>query len=173
MGRQEILAAVVFAGYAGTVYGANWLIGHVGQLPVGFGLAAPAGVYAVGLAFGLRDALQKLGGRAVTIAAIGVGTLLSVTLAAADPRIALASALAFALSEALDMAVYTPLEARRPYLAVIASNTVGLIVDSGLFLSVAFGSLDFFWGQVLGKFWMTLLTVAVLFGIRRVRRAAR
>lgn len=175
MNRQKILAAVVFAGYAGTVYGANWALTTWPEgLPVWPGLVAPAGVYAAGLAFGLRDALQLLGGRAITVAAIGVGTLLSLVLAAADPKIALASALAFAVSETLDLAVYTPLRDRRPYLAVIASNTVGLLVDSALFLGVAFGSLDFFWGQALGKGLMILPGLALALGLRRwTRRAAR
>jgi hypothetical protein len=37
----------------------------------------------------------------------------------------------------------------------VLSNTVGLLIDSWLFLTIAFGSLAFFWGQVVGKAWMT------------------
>ena len=48
------------------------------------------------------------------------------------------------------------------------SNTVGLMVDSALFLWLAFGSLAFFWGQVVGKAWMTLLAVVVIAGARAV-----
>jgi hypothetical protein len=41
-------------------------------------------------------------------------------------------------------------------LAVAASATLGLIVDSVVFLYLAFGSLDYLSGQVLGKAWMVL-----------------
>ena len=36
---------------------------------------------------------------------------------------------------------------------------VGLVVDSIVFLYLAFGSLDFLLGQVLGKAWMVLLAL--------------
>jgi hypothetical protein len=55
---------------------------------------------------------------------------------------------------------------------VAASNTVGLVVDSALFLLLAFGSLEFLAGQVVGKLWMTGLTVALLWLWRRMRRVA-
>lgn len=64
------------------------------------------------------------------------------------------------------MAVYTPLEQRGLIKAVLASNIVGIFVDSAIFLWLAFGSLDFLWGQVVGKVEMTLLAVAVLVAIR-------
>lgn len=36
--------------YVGTILAANWLIATFGLVPVGFGLMAPAGVFAAGLA---------------------------------------------------------------------------------------------------------------------------
>jgi MYXO-CTERM domain-containing protein len=42
-----------------------------------------------------------------------------------------------------------------------------LTIDSGLFLALAFGSLDFLPGQIVGKLWMTLLAVALLWTVRR------
>jgi hypothetical protein len=50
---------------------------------------------------------------------------------------------------------------------VALSNTVGLVVDSALFLALAFGSLEFLAGQVVGKLWMTVLAVALLWAVRR------
>jgi uncharacterized PurR-regulated membrane protein YhhQ (DUF165 family) len=82
------------------------------------------------------------------------------------PAFALASGAAFLVSEAADFAVYTPLERRTWLGAVALSNTVGLLLDSWLFLTLAFGSLAFFWGQVVGKAWMTLLAVGLLSVIR-------
>jgi hypothetical protein len=51
--------------------------------------------------------------------------------------------------------------------AVIASSTVGLVVDSIVFLWLAFGSLEFLFGQVLGKLWMVLLAIPFVAWIRR------
>jgi uncharacterized PurR-regulated membrane protein YhhQ (DUF165 family) len=84
-----------------------------------------------------------------------------------SPSFAVASATAFLVSELADFAVYTPL-ARRSWLGAVAlSNTVGLLVDSWLFLTLAFGSLQFFPGQVLGKVEMSALAILLLAAGRR------
>jgi uncharacterized PurR-regulated membrane protein YhhQ (DUF165 family) len=114
-----------------TVFAANLAITLIGIVPVGFGLMAPAGVYFAGLAFSLRDALQETLGRRWVIVAIVLGALISAGLSA---QLALASGLAFLFSELADFAVYTPLRRRSWLGAVVASNTVGVIVDSALFL---------------------------------------
>jgi hypothetical protein len=80
--------------------------------------------------------------------------------------VAAASAAAFLSSELADFAVYTPLERRSWLGAVALSNTVGLVIDSVLFLWIAFGSLEFLPGQVVGKAWMTLLALGLLAVIR-------
>jgi MYXO-CTERM domain-containing protein len=41
------------------------------------------------------------------------------------------------------------------------------VADSIVFLTLAFGSLQYLPGQVVGKAWMTLLAVAVLWLLRR------
>ncbi len=151
-------------GYIATIFAANWAIQAVGLVPVGFGLRAPAGVYFAGLAFTLRDLTQDRLGRGWTIAAIVVGAALSAFI---SPQFAAASGVAFLLSELADFAVYTPLRRRHWVGAILASNTVGLVLDSALFLWLAFGSVEFLAGQVVGKFWMTLLTVALLWAGRR------
>lgn len=160
MNRIGLAAA---AGYIATIFAANWLIVHVGIVPVGFGLMAPAGVYAVGVAFTLRDIVQRTLGREATILAILVGAGLSYLV---SPAFAAASAAAFLLSELADFAVYTPLERRSWLGAVALSNTVGLVIDSVLFLWLAFGSLQFLPGQIVGKAEMTLLAVVLLAVIR-------
>ncbi|MBU4213584.1 MAG: VUT family protein [Actinobacteria bacterium] len=85
-----------------------------------------------------------------------------------SPNFAVASATAFLFSEFADIAVYTPLRRRRWLTAVVASNTVGLVVDSLLFLWLAFGSLTYLSGQVVGKAWMTALAVALMAVARRI-----
>ena len=79
----------------------------------------------------------------------------------------LASAAAFLLSELADFAVYTPLQRRRFVTAVFASSVVGLVVDSLVFLHLAFGSLDFLAGQIIGKAWMVLLALPLMHLLRR------
>jgi hypothetical protein len=126
---------------------------------------APSGVLAVGAALVLRDLVQRRLGFAAGLAAILAGTLLSALVA--PPAIVLASATAFLLSELVDIIVYTPLQRRRFVTAVVASSVVGLAVDSAVFLYLAFGSLEFLPGQVLGKLWMVLAAVPLVQWIRR------
>ena len=51
--------------------------------------------------------------------------------------------------------------------AVVASSVVGLVVDSVVFLWLAFGSLEFLLGQVVGKAWMVLLSIPFVAWLRR------
>lgn len=156
-------------GFIATVVAANWAITTFGLVPVGFGLIAPAGVYFAGLAFTLRDLVQDQLGRGWVVGCIVAGALLSALL---SPKFALASGIAFLLSELADFAVYTPLRERHWLGAVAASNVVGLVVDSAVFLLLAFGSLVYLPGQLVGKAWVTLLAVALLWAWRRRTVAA-
>lgn len=153
-------------GYMLTIIGANWAISTFGLVPVGFGLLAPAGVYCAGLAFTLRDLAHEAVGRRWVLVAIVAGAALSALL---SPALALASGVAFLVSEGADFAVYEPLRRRNWLGAVALSNTVGLVLDSVLFLWLAFGSLAFLPGQLVGKAWMTLLAIVVLWAVRRRR----
>jgi len=125
---------------------------------------APSGVLMAGLALVLRDLVQRRLGIAYGLAAIGAGTALSAALAPAP--LVVASAVAFLLSELVDFAVYTPLQKRGVVLAVAASSFVGLIADSLLFLWLAFGSLEFLAGQIVGKAAMVLLTLPAIHFLR-------
>ncbi|WP_365738837.1 VUT family protein [Reyranella sp.] len=160
---------------------ANWMIGHVGVscvpgsgvpclLPVlpwspqGGPLMAPSGVLMIGIALVLRDLVQRRLGRVAALLAIVAGAVLSG--AVAPPQLVLASTTAFFLSELADFAVYTPLQKRGLVIAVLASSVVGLIADSLLFLYLAFGSLEFLEGQIVGKTWMVLLALPIVQWIR-------
>jgi uncharacterized PurR-regulated membrane protein YhhQ (DUF165 family) len=133
-------------------------------IPVGAGLEAPSGVLMIGMALVLRDLVQRRLGLAMSAGAIVVGTTLSAMLAPA--ALVLASAAAFLVSETADLVVYTPLARRRLVTAVVASGLVGLIVDSILFLWLAFGSLQFLPGQILGKAWMVLAAIPFISWLR-------
>ncbi len=174
--NTKTMGVVAAALFIGTVWAANWAVQRYGVVNVGFGLEAPAGVWFVGLAFGLRDVTHHILGRATVIGCILVGAALSywvsdvVTIPGGHLNLALASCLAFLVSETADLSVYEPLRKRGWLPAVLASNVVGLLIDSALFLWLAFGGLAFFWGQVVGKAWMTALAIILLYGIQRVRR---
>ena len=169
--REGVVFLILFAL---TIPAANWLIGHVGTaciaqgpcvVPVAPGLTAPSGVMMIGVALVLRDLVQRRLGAAMSALAILVGTAISALLA--PPSLVLASGVAFLLSEFADLAVYTPLARRRLVAAVVASSFTGLVVDSIVFLWLAFGSLDFLLGQVVGKGWMVLLSIPFVAWLRR------
>ena len=63
--------------------------------------------------------------------------------------------------------VFTPLQKRGLVLAVLVSGLVGLVADSLMFLWLAFGSLEFLEGQVVGKAWMVLLALPIVHWIRK------
>ena len=169
--REGVLFLVLVAF---TIPAANWLIGHVGTtcvpqgpclVPVAPSLMAPSGVTMVGIALVLRDLVQRRLGTAISALAVLVGSGVSALYAPAS--LVVASATAFLLSELADLAVYTPLARRRLVAAVIASSCAGLVVDSIVFLWLAFGSLDFLAGQVVGKAWMVLLSIPLVAWLRR------
>lgn len=157
-----------------TIPAANYAITYIGTtcvpngpclVPVAPGLKAPSGVLMIGLALVLRDLVQRrLGVRAAGVAILA-GAALSAWFAPAS--LVLASAAAFLISETADLAVYTPLARRRLVLAVAASSMVGLVVDSIVFLWLAFGSLDFLAGQVIGKSWMVMASIPFVALLRR------
>lgn len=172
-----MIGYIALAAFAATIPAANWLIGNVGTecipqgpclVPVGFGLMAPSGVLMIGLALVLRDAVHRYLGAWWAVGAILAGAALSAFVA--PPSLVLASATAFLLSEFADLVVYAPLYRKRLLLAVAASGAVGAVVDSAVFLWLAFGSLDFIAGQVLGKFWMSLAVLPLLLTYRTQRR---
>ncbi len=160
--------------FALTIPAANWLIGNAGTacvpqgpclVPVAPGLMAPSGVMMAGVALVLRDLVQRRLGVGLASLAILAGAGLSAFLA--PPALVAASATAFLISEFADLAVYTPLARRGLVVAVVASGVVGLVVDSVVFLWLAFGSLDFLAGQIVGKAWMVLLSIPFVAWLRR------
>ena len=157
-----------------TVPIANWMIGHVGTacipngpcvIPVAPKVMAPSGVLMIGVALVLRDLVQRRLGVWAAITAILIGTGLSGMVAPVS--LVIASASAFLLSEFSDLVVYTPLARKRMVTAVVLSSLVGLVIDSIIFLWLAFGSLDFLLGQIVGKTWMVLLSIPFVVLLRR------
>jgi len=173
--QRTRLGIVAFAGFLACIPLANWLILHVGTVcvangpclvPVAPSLMAPSGVLTIGVALVLRDVVQRCLGLRFGLIAIAIGTGLSMFVA--PPSLVVASGTAFVLSELADFAVYTPLQQRRLMTAVVASSMVGLVVDSIVFLSLAFGSLEFLPGQIVGKAWAVLIAIPLVRLLRRV-----
>lgn len=162
------------AAFLGCIPAANWLIGNVGTtcipagpclIPVAPGLMAPSGVLLIGAALALRDAVQEAAGRTTVLALVAAGAALS--LAFSPPALALASALAFLLSELADFAIYDRLRRRQLALAVIASGIVGAVLDSLLFSALAFGVIAWAPGLVLAKLYASVGYAAWIAARRR------
>lgn len=149
-------------GYLATIPVANWLINNVGTqsfpggphtIPVGFGYQAPSGVLAIGVALFARDYVQELYGKRTTLVAIAIGVVISYFI---NPTVAIASAVAFLLGELIDFFVYSEIKQRSLVTAVVVSGSIGGVIDSVVFLQIAFGSIDFWQGQIIGKTMMAL-----------------
>jgi uncharacterized PurR-regulated membrane protein YhhQ (DUF165 family) len=193
-----ITAAVAFLA---CIVAANYVTTEYGMVPVGFGLMATAGTYFAGLTFVLRDAVQDGIDRPAKRVAIWLwwrgnrrgptqwgesrlvdylkgATLMVLILAGAllsylvsDPFIALASGVAFAVSETADLLIYSPLRERGYLRAATASNFVGAIVDTFLFLWIAGFPIAGAWqGQVVGKLMVTGAVIAVVPAVRSTRK---
>jgi len=166
--RYLPLAAVYF----GLVILANWLASKY-IVSVGFARMAPAGVFCIGGVLVLRDWLQQLRGLAWTmplvyaagLASWGIGDVAGWT---GLEKIAVASVVAFTISETVEAVVFTPLRNRNLTLGVALSGTVGNALDSFLFLALAFGSQAFFLGQFIGKSEMILAGTALTLFRRRL-----
>lgn len=160
-------SVTLVGGFIACIPAANWLIGHVGTtcvpagpclIPVGFGLMAPSGVLMIGAALVLRDLVQEAGGRALAIACIAMGAMLS--LFVSPPALAIASAVAFALSEAADFVVYDRLRRRQLAIALLLSGVVGAALDTLIFSVLAFGTVKWAPGLLLAKMYASAAVAA-------------
>ncbi|MDX5593386.1 VUT family protein [Pseudovibrio sp. SPO723] len=172
--RQRLEGLFFLALFAACIPTSNWMLANVGTvcpsngpclIPVGFGLMAPSGVVVVGAALLLRDLVQRRLGLNWAIVAIAVGALLSWMVA--PPALVIASVVAFLLSEFADLAIFTPLQRRGLVRAVVLSSLVGLVLDSVIFLQLAFGNLDFLLEQIVGKAWVVFANIPLVALIRR------
>lgn len=164
------LKVAIFFAFLSTVPAANYLISNVGTfcvpdgpclIPIGFGITAPSGVLLIGLALVLRDYLQELTNWKWSAIAVLSGAIISMMIS--SPYLAMASAITFLVAEFMDLVVYTKLRSINSYIAVLGSGFVGAILDSCLFLYLAFGSLDHAFGNSIGKIYASIAVAAFLF----------
>jgi uncharacterized PurR-regulated membrane protein YhhQ (DUF165 family) len=168
------LLIVAAAVYVSTVVAANVLTSRYGQVGVGFGLVATAGTYAAGLAFLARDAVHRAAAhpRRITLALTLTGALLSYMLAL--PLIAVASAVAFAVSELVDLIVFEATQRGGFVVSSTTSNVVGAVVDTLVFLPIAGFAFDAHAvaGQIVGKLTVTgVFVILAALSVAVVRRA--
>jgi len=141
---------------------ANWLASkYVVNVPL-TSYVAPAGVFCIGAALVLRDWIQQLAGLWWTIALVIIGGGASYLIGDVAgwtglQKISVASLVAFIVSETVEAAVFTPIRNRNLTAGVLASGMIGNAIDSWLFLTLAFGSTAFFWGNFIGKAEMILV----------------
>jgi uncharacterized PurR-regulated membrane protein YhhQ (DUF165 family) len=155
--RHAVSAVAAMIGYLLSVVAANIASVHWPPL-VAVGLIVPAGTVFAGMSLTARDLVHDTLGAHGVAAGIAAGAALSAVFA--SPQIAAASAAAFTASEIVDAQIYTRLRHHSRLGAVAASNAGGLVVDSALFVPLAFGSLTAVSGQIVGKTIATLLTLA-------------
>jgi queuosine precursor transporter len=126
--------------YLAAVVAANLTIAHFGPAAV-----VPVSFVLVGFVMTARDRLHdRWSGRGLTWrmgALVALGGLLSYLLNADAQRIAVASTVAFVVSESVNALVYAPMLRRRvPWLArVNLGNMPNAVTDSALFIGLAFG----------------------------------
>ena len=157
-----------------TVPLANFMVANVGTscipngpciVPVFPGISAPSGVLVIGFALVLRDFVQIRVGLKLTLLLVTLGC--AITYLVSLRGLATASAFAYLTSEIVDSFAFSLLRKFGIYIAVLGSGAVSLVVDSAIFLQLAFGSLAFIDGQVIGKLYATLFALFVIWLIRR------
>lgn len=161
-------AALAVTTYVGAIVAANVLTFHFGLVPVGFGMVVTAGTYAAGFALLARDFAHRYAGIWCVLGGIAFGVVLSWVFA--SPAIALASAVAFAVAELIDLALYVSIRPRGFVRAALISNVVAAPIDTVLFLWIAGFPLT--WESIAGQFvgkvlWATIVPLALFVLVRR------
>ncbi len=174
MKRLALWLAVAFVGLAII---ANWLASkYLITVPL-TDYVVPAGVLCIGAALVIRDWLQQLWGFRKSVLLIPVAGGLSYATAVifgwtSLQKIAVASVVAFLCSEAVEAVVFAPLRQRWFSVGVGLSATVGNVLDTWIFLTMAFGTSvvlvpPYMWGTVVGK--SEMIAIGVVLSIFRRR----
>jgi queuosine precursor transporter len=132
---------IPLAAMTAVVVASNWLV----QYPINDLLTWGAITYP--FSFLITDLTTRLQGpeRARRVVWLGftLAVLLSVWLA--TPRIALASGTAFLVGQLLDIRIFQRLRDGSWWRAPLVSSTVGSVVDTALFFTLAFGGTELPW----------------------------
>jgi len=164
--RSKVVGWVAVTGFLGSIPFANWWLANNGMWDAPVLGMLPSALWVVAISFVLRDLAQITLGRKFAWAAIAVGTVLSWWLA--NPMLAVASGVAFLISESTDAAIFTPLADRgRFLLGVTISGYAAGFIDSAVFLRIAFGSWAGWWQLGVAKAIVIMCATPVAWGVRR------
>ncbi len=188
---RERVDAVLVGLFFGTLTAAQFIANKLVDYGVG---VAPAGTVifmtnvavldAMAIYFGRQFALRavRLGfffQAAVAFAAWGASTLpppawfaeraaVVDSVIAPSARIALASLTAYILSSTVDVYIVTRWPRLHVLLRAYSSSVVAQVVDTAVFISLAFGpELEIIWGQILVKWLQIPLEALLIYGARR------
>ncbi len=133
---------------AADVAAARWIV------PLPFGLAVPAGVFFFSPIFTLRDSLhERYGWKWVTgFVFLSAGVSAAIAVISGNSllgKVTAAGLLAYLVSENSDTLIYQLLHRHSFMRRVLASNAVSTLLDSGIFITIAFGPL---WTLILGQY---------------------
>lgn len=137
--NHQFFVAVLCMG--AIVMGSNILV----QYPINDWLTWGGLSYPV--AFLVTDVLNRRFGPAAArrVAWVGFVVALTVSIWLASPRIAVASGLAFICAQLADIAVFDKLREKRWWIPPLLSGTVGALLDTALFFTIAFAATQTPW----------------------------
>lgn len=170
--RRHAATAGWIAVFVGCIVMSNWALLHIGYagdpgeprtIPLGFGLHAPSGVLFAGALLTLRDIIHERVGPVGTLTVILAAA--PVTALTSSGSLAVASGATFVVAEVADLLVYSRVRRRGRVVAVVCSNVVSSVIDSALFLAIAFGSAAALHGTLAmttGKLAASLAMLAVI-----------
>lgn len=150
------------------VLAARWII------PIGFGLMVPAGVFMIAPIFTLRDYIHKKYGYKTSVVLIFAASIISYLLSIVMgstllSMITIASVISFLISELIDTFIYHKLDKDAWLSKVMKSNLVSALIDSVLFISIAFGFiLPLILGQYIVKVVVSYITGLVIVKMKKV-----
>lgn len=161
--------------YMASIVLGNFFVSYFGIVTL-LGLTFPAGALWIGITFSMRDFVQREWGDGKVwyfmIASTLITTVLGVVLShlpISPWKVALASAVAFLVSEAVDWFVYWITKLDITW-RIIISNLFSTPIDSILFVGIAFGSFSFLqppvYGQAIVKYLSGLLVLPILIYFR-------
>jgi len=166
---QRVIGWAALALFLLSIPFANWWLTRYGLWDAPLIGPVPSAVWVIGIAFVVRDIGQLGAGRLWAWLAIVAGIAISYVVA--DARVATASAIAFAWSESTDALVFTPMAARgtgRAFLAGVAiSGYAASVVDSALFVRIAFGSYAGWWQLTVAKVLFVMLATPIAWLVRQ------
>jgi uncharacterized PurR-regulated membrane protein YhhQ (DUF165 family) len=147
------------AAMAAIVLASNILVQHP-FTAFGLGDVLTWGAFTYPFAFLVTDLTNRWHGPAATRRVVYVGFAFAVVLSLvfSDPRIAVASGLAFLTAQLLDVSVFNRLRAGSWWRAPLVSSTLGSAVDTAIFFTLAFAGTDLPWTTwALGDFAVKML----------------